>query len=64
MKRTKNPPKTGQFVAVWEYNNQPWSITVRYAPGGMQEYNSVAGEWASLSAIWPRDAVFYTVPLN
>ena len=65
MKRTKHAPKTGQFVAVWEHRGLPWAITVKHSPTGMLERNTLKeNEWEPLVAPWPRDAIFFTVPLN
>lgn len=51
MKEVKEPPKSGQFIAVWEYKNKPWSTVFRYKKGKLQEYNQHKDSWIS-SHLW------------
>ena len=46
MKFTKTMPKTGQFIAVWEYNGVLWSETIKYKNlGSLYYYNTYEDKW-------------------
>lgn len=48
MKAVKEIPLTGQFVAVWEHNNLPWSDTLEWKDGKLKRYGNplTDNEWA------------------
>lgn len=38
MKLSKDMPKSGQFVQVWEYEGKVWSTTLRWVEGVLFSY--------------------------
>ena len=39
MKQVSEMPTSGQFVAVWVWNNQPWSSAYRWESGRLNVYS-------------------------
>lgn len=49
MKQVEDMPEVGQFIAVWEFDNTPWSCTLRII-GDLDDhfvecYNSQIDDW-------------------
>ncbi len=45
MKTLDSMPTTGQFVAVYEYNNEVWSSTYKWEDGKLLTYNEKPDEF-------------------
>jgi hypothetical protein len=39
-------PESGQYVAVWVFNERPWSATFRYNAGHLEEYDTFRDVWS------------------
>lgn len=45
MRSTKVQPKSGQYVAVWTFNDRAWSATFRHGEHGLEEYDTQRDIW-------------------
>ena len=58
-------PTEGQFVAVWMYNNRPWSLTLRYKGAALETYDEALDEWRSCvqtyNHIWETNTAHYII---
>jgi len=45
MKQVSEMPTSGQFVAVWMYNNKIWSSVYKYESGCLNLYSPVDGDY-------------------
>lgn len=46
IKETESKPESGQFVAVWIYNDQIWSGTFRWIYGILYEWEDSKNDFA------------------
>ena len=46
-------PESGQFIAVWEFDDELWSAAFRVTTGGLETYNSK-------DDVWERTSKFFT----
>jgi len=56
MKLTTTPPTSGQFIAVWEYNDLIWSDTFRFNKDGeLEKYlNEIQIDGENFGDDWER----------
>ena len=47
MKKVWNKPTTGQFVEVYEYKGELWSMTYRWQQGKLQIYCRHQDDWVT-----------------
>jgi len=45
LKKTKERPANGQFIAVWEHNGKPWCETQMVEDCCLYGYDSKTGDW-------------------
>jgi len=42
---SKDMPKSGQFVQVWEHEGKMWSTTLKWVKGVLYSYNEMSGSF-------------------
>lgn len=45
---TTTPPETGQFVAIYSFNNITWAKTLRWDKGFLEAYDAFADNWTRI----------------
>ena len=51
MKQVDKMPVEGQFVSVWEFNNEVWSETCRFDGGVLELYVGQEDYWRTMREI-------------
>lgn len=65
LKKTKEQPTSGQFIAIWEHNGKLWCETQKVEDGCLYGYYHTAGVWFNYP-INTKDGlhIFYFTPLK
>ena len=56
---TREEPKTGQYVAMWEHKGVMWSETFKWVGGTLFIYDNPDGEWVTASGSFSKLDLLY-----
>lgn len=52
MQMTTERPKSGEFIAVWEYGDSIWSDTYHWKGDQLYVYDSSEDDWVDVTLEW------------